>query len=263
MRKLLTLIALAAVIFAVCSPASAQCSRMGGGVLVCDRAPAPSGPALTFIGNGTIAQSNASTITSAATVNIGTASATRRVIVVFFLGNINNGGGAAITGVPTIDGGAGGGPQNATVHYDVQDSATGTWTACISAIVATGTTGTTIAITTNSGGIFGTAFYGVYTTDNSQLVSGTPVTNTNSTASATTLAASVSVSPTAGGFLIGTGVLAANGNPLAASGYTVDAFGGNSQLIFFSKSGLSTGTNTATLTWTGATGAAMGIAAWR
>ncbi len=47
MRKLLTfLIALAAIVFAVSSPASAQCSRMGGGVLVCN--PAPSGAAFSF-----------------------------------------------------------------------------------------------------------------------------------------------------------------------------------------------------------------------
>jgi hypothetical protein len=41
----------------------------------------PGPPTLTFIANSTIAQSNASTITSTATANIGTASPTRRVIV--------------------------------------------------------------------------------------------------------------------------------------------------------------------------------------
>ena len=49
MRKILTfLIALAAVAFAICSPATAQCSRMGGGVLVCN--PAPGAPGYTAQG---------------------------------------------------------------------------------------------------------------------------------------------------------------------------------------------------------------------
>lgn len=217
-------------------------------------------PTLSFIGGGTIAQSNSTTIISAATVNIGTASATRRVIAVVSL-NANMSG-ASITSA-TIDGGAGGGPQTASVAFDVNDSGSGIWTACISALVPTGTTGATISMTTNSGGIFSTAFYEVYTTDNSQLVSGTPVANALSTASGTSLAPSVSVSPNAGGFLIGSAVTATTQNPLAATGYTVDAFGGNTFLIFFSKSSLSTGTNTATVTWAAATGAVAGIATWR
>jgi hypothetical protein len=65
------------------------------------------------------------------------------------LGINNSGVSPAITGA-TIDGGAGGGPQTAVVNYDKEDATSGAWTAQLSAVVATGTTGATIAITMNS-----------------------------------------------------------------------------------------------------------------
>lgn len=203
-------------------------------------------PTLTFIETGTLT-SAASTLTKVA-ANLGTASATRRVIVTV-AGQIPSG---RTVSSATIDGIA------ATTHVDLRQT-NNSWCAIISASVPSDATGTIVI--TLSAAIFNDAIYAVYVTDDSQLNSTTPTTG-SATASATTSVAPT-VSGTAGGILVGVTAWA-NGSaksPITVSGYTQDVNTADMQ-GFSLKPIVSTGTNTATTTWTGNFDAASGLAAW-
>jgi hypothetical protein len=88
MRKFLTfLIALGAVAFGVCSPASAQCNNMTG-VIMCRHSVPPPPPGPAYIWRGGIAPDTSSiTTTYTFPMNIGTSAA---VVAVFIASNNNS-----------------------------------------------------------------------------------------------------------------------------------------------------------------------------
>ena len=197
-----------------------------------------------YIGNGTLTNASPNfTITAA---GIGTASATRRVLIL--MGGVL-GGGLSITSA-TIGGIA------AAVHYQVTEANNG-WSASISAIVPTGTTADVTVVM--NGSIFFTPQYHIYTVDNAT-ISAPYATATNFNA-VNSLSLSVPYTTVAGSLnIIGIGwASSATKSPIALPAYTGDNLSPIISVLSLNGTPVA-GTVTDTVTWsTLLTTAAIGI----
>jgi hypothetical protein len=131
----------------------------------------------------------------------------------------------------------------------------------ISANVASGSTGDIVV--NGNAGTFGTTYFGVYTINQSLLLSTTPSVGSDGTGGGTS--ESPSVSATSTGFVIGTYTFT-NGssgkNPAVSGGFTDDDV--DDQRGFFSLGSLpTTGTVSATINWTGSFSGQGVLTAWR
>jgi chitodextrinase len=202
----------------------------------------------SFIETGTLTYSGLTLTRTGA--NLGTPNTNRRVIVVM-TGLVS---GHSVSGA-TIDG------VSATIHFD-QKETTGSnvWAGIVSAVVPADATGNIVI--TFTGSIYSNGYCAIYTVDNSALNSTTPTTGAANTANGTSVAPTVAA--TAGGFLLGaTRWSTSPPAPITVGGFTINA--ATTSSVFFSQPLIgTTGTLTATTTWTGTTYTVeSGIAAWR
>jgi hypothetical protein len=102
--------------------------------------------------------------------------------------------------------------------------------------------------------------YYVYVSDTTQLNSTTPATGGGSTDSGTSISASAS--GTTGGFAVGIVSMAAGSGPATITGYTSDDTSNSHWQPFHNIPIGSTGTQTATATWTGANQGSIVFATW-
>lgn len=253
MRKLLTfLIALGAIAFGVWSPASAQYGGcLGACGTVASALPGP--PTLTFVSAITLPQSGSAATSSS--VNIGpTAGFTTRRIIMSL--SVKGSDAAGTLSSVVING------VTATIHTQAGGGGTPAFAAVVSADVPTGTTGVTVTTTfTNS--LFAGVVAGIYSVDDALLVSTTPSSNTG-TGSAVSSISTGSFTETAGGFIVAAAALGTVPSGFAITGYTTDALGGANQgIVSHLASVASTGSTTATATWTNSSNATIAAAAWR
>lgn len=206
-------------------------------------------PEVTFIATASLVQSSG--VYTATAANIGTASATRKVIVVA------SGSGFRTTSSATIAGVA------ATIH--VETVANNAWTAIYSANVSTGTTGDIVL--TMSGSLTANQTCAVYTADTSAMISETPAVDTGTVSGGTSV--TVNAAETEGGFAVGgTGFTnGASKTAITVTGtdtYTKDTVTVSGLYQFFHKNAIAaTGTGDATTAWTDSFTASSGVAVWR
>lgn len=210
-------------------------------------------PVLTFIANANPTHSGGTTET-ATSMNIGTTAGftTRRIICVL--------SGPQVYGVmssATIGG------ISATVHAAVNVASGSPGAAIFSANVPTGTTATIIATFPNT--VFADCTFATYSVDDALLSSTTPSAGSNTSSPSVNSLATSSFTQTTGGFTVaGCGIGGASGGGLAVSGYTTDALGGATDRVLSHLSSIgSTGSVTATATWTTTLSAAIAAASWR
>ena len=203
-RKLLlggaSLIASPAILRAQVPMTGAGKGKPGGGVLT---------PVLTYVASGTLTYAASSTASDAA-ANLGNPAykaTSRRCIVVV------NGtpGGAIAPSSMTID------AQTATLHASEKNSDGSNNTVAIfsAPVYNTDTVGTVTMVISSSTTV--TFSYDLYITNDSQLLSTTPVTNSGQSHATSQMAASITVNTVSPGILVG--VINLNG-----SGFTALAF---------------------------------------
>lgn len=209
---------------------------------------APSNPVLSFIGE--VAATNGGGFMTASTVPIGSASASRRVIVAV---SYDNGTSPSVVSSATIGG------VSAVVNVAADDTIqSNSGVAIFSAIVPTGTTATIVANGPSTAGIFA-----VYTVDNSTLTSGTPTTGSSVYAGTNLTTMTTSLTASAGGFVI-TAWNSSGGthSPYITPSATQDFTSADTAV--FSQTGISAGAITPTITITGGgVSWAMASASWR
>jgi hypothetical protein len=216
----------------------------------------PSNPVLTFVGTNT-SFSAASNVYTSATVNFGPTAGftTRRIICAVAGAGLWNGGIQSVTL----------GGITATQHVISASSAASPIAAIYSADVPAGTTNQTVAVTFNAGSVFGGPTIAIYTVDDALLASTTPTgTGQNFTGSSLTSLTTGSFNQSAGGFAVGYSKLGgSSGGGFVITGYTTDAFGGGNADVAGHLAVGSTGSTTATSTWTAPQSASIAVAAWR
>lgn len=217
-------------------------------------------PLVSFISNSTPSTASNPTYTTASS-NIGTASATRRVIVAVSGGFPSPGRaitGFNINGVDQTD------PTAVITNIPGASSTNGAF--FVSAVVPTGTTGVSVSVTFTTTQ-FGSVGFAIYTVDNSLLTSSTPTTGFNDPGSSRTTG-SVTVSATAGGFIITSmeSVAGTTGNNISASTetFTLDAAASNGANSYAHANGIATNASSSvTWSWTGSSVAGLCAGAWR
>jgi hypothetical protein len=263
MRKLLMLlIALASIIFAVCSPASAQMMLTGAGCVKA-QCGGGGGTTLNFVSQNVWSLQSGGTQTISG-VNIGTASSNRRVIIAVLetasygtgITAITVGGVSCTLNGPTLNNAS----YNGSIVFGYCDAPTGT----------------TATVVITGGGTSGDeaqdVFY-IYTVDKSTLINGSPTYGTNAIISGSpTTTNTATVNTGANGFVITAialpGFTTSTGQSITASTetYVNDGLNGASQntsAISSKKSGSSANTPTSvTWSWTNSAGSVVAVYAW-
>jgi hypothetical protein len=203
-------------------------------------------PTPTYIGSGS--GSLASAVFTASSVSIGAEDANRRVIVMAY----------TLIGQPTVTSATIGGVA-ATVHRRELGTSGLEMMLIFSAVVPTGITGNVVITYGSAPSSHGGLVY-VFTVDNSLLGDITPNVGGNSVAAGTSVSANVTSENL--GFVVGA-VTWSNGagkSPVAPAGYTSHV--NNSGISVFSKSGLSAGTESPSVSWSGSYNGTMALAEW-
>lgn len=213
-------------------------------------------PVVTYITKVDTTGAGGTDTRTATAANLGTPSATRRVIVVI-QSNLTSAGRTIIS--VTINGVA------ATIHLGTVNDSTVEEISFASAVVPTGATGDIVVQWSST--MFSTPRISIYTVDNSLLSAGSPtVTSTESASNVASLGTTIATS--AGGFVIAAGAWT-NGSgkdPITCTGtetYTTAETSFTTDRTFYANGTSANVASSVTIAWTGSFTVAIGVLAWR